>query len=260
MVRGSGIVASRILQRLLDDREHHGAETTVWHVFRNFVDGPQGDRLMRRPGANGFAYQAFNYPKAAWGGQLRQRLLDLSADERPAFLATTGGTNTAPRRSWRHQLARGKEGGWYRTWTGVVEEVRPGSGDKVHVRMTGPDGSTLDLDVDYIIDATGLEADIRENRLLADLLDKGGAAQNPLGRLDVTPDFAVTGSDAPPGRVYASGSITLGGPYAPVDSFLGLQYSALQIVDDLAARGFGERIGPIRSISHWWKWMRGTTI
>ena len=71
LVRGSGIVGSRVVERLLDDVEQHGARTTVIHLFRTYVDGPQGRRpWFRRPGRNGYAYQAFNFPKAAWGGQL----------------------------------------------------------------------------------------------------------------------------------------------------------------------------------------------
>jgi len=50
--------------------------------------------------------------------------------------------------------------------------------------------------------------------------------------------------------------MTLGGYYAGVDSFLGLQYAALRIADDLAANGLGRRIGPLRSTSQWLKWMR----
>jgi hypothetical protein len=42
MARGAGIVASRVLQRIMDDREKHGAETTVLHMFRTYVDGPHG--------------------------------------------------------------------------------------------------------------------------------------------------------------------------------------------------------------------------
>jgi len=62
------------------------------------------------------------------------------------------------------------------------------------------------------------------------------------------------------GRIYAVGSPTLGGYYAGVDSFLGLQYAALRIVDQLAAQGFCKRIGPIRSISQWVAWRKGKKI
>ena len=54
--------------------------------------------------------------------------------------------------------------------------------------------------------------------------------------------------------------MTLGGYYAGVDSFLGLQYAALRIHDNLVDAGFGQRIGPGRSTSQWWKWARNTGI
>ncbi len=260
VVRGAGIVASRILQRLLDDREQHGAQTTVWHLFRSYVDGPRGPRFARRPGGHGFAYQAFNFPKAAWGGQLRDALLRMPPEDREAFIKTTGGTNTAPRDSWREQLERGRRGGWYRTHIGEVEEVVPGPQDGTRTRIRSDDGAVLELDADFIIDATGLEAGVREHRLLADMLDHAGARENPLRRLDAQPDFELTGTASPPGRMYASGSITLGSYYSPVDSFLGLQYAALQISDALAGHGVGRRIGPIRSVAQWWKWMRNRPV
>ncbi len=257
IVRGSGIVASRILQRLLDDRERNGAETTVWHLFRNFVDRPQGDSVFfRRPGGGGFAYQAFNFPKAAWGGQTRAKLIGLDPDDRPDFLRATGGTNTAPRKSWKQQLERGKAGGWYRAHVGSVDEVTPAADNLTSTRIRSNDGSILEIAANFIIDATGLEAGVREHRLLADLLDHAGAETNPVGRLNATPQFALAGTESPPGRMYASGSITMGSYYAGVDSFLGLQYAALQIADDLARNGFGKRIRRLRSIRQWWKWAR----
>ena len=73
-------------------------------------------------------------------------------------------------------------------------------------------------------------------------------------------DFTVRGTQSGTGRLYASGSITLGGYYAGVDSFLGLHYSALRIADALAENGFGKKIGPLRSTSQWWKWARNKPI
>ena len=254
LVRGSGIVASRVLQRLLDDREAGRTETTVVHLFRNYVSAPEGPPRFRRPGRDGFALQAFNYPKAAWGGQLRDQLLALADDERASFIRRTGGTNTAPRRSWRDQLARCRQQGIYHQHAGEVDSIVPGAGSTVVTRVRGGTGM-LELSADFIIDATGLEGDVREHRLLADLLDHSGAVLNPLGRLDVGPDFEVRGTRWDPGRMYASGTMTLGGPYAPVDSFLGLQYAALQITDELARQGFGQRIGVARSVGQWLRWM-----
>ena len=56
--------------------------------------------------------------------------------------------------------------------------------------------------------------------------------------------------------MYAVGTMTLGGYFAGVDTFLGLQYSALRIMDDLAKRGFVKKMGPFRSTAQWWRWAR----
>ncbi len=257
VVRGSGIVASRILQRLLDDREAGLAGTTVVHLFRNYVDGAQGDRItFRRPGENGWAYQGFNFPKAAWGGQLKERLERLDGQGRAALIKELGGTNTPPRQSWKDQLARGRHGGWYLEHVGQVRHVEPGPDQTVVTDIDTSEGHRYSIAANFVIDATGLESDIGEHRLLADLLDHGGARRSAYGRLDVLPSFEIDGTRSDPGRMYASGSITLGGYYAGVDSFLGLQYSALAIADDLAEVGSVHRIGVGRSIAQWWRWFR----
>ncbi len=256
VIRGSGIVASRILQRLLDDREAGLANTTVIHLFRNYVNGPQGDRItFRRPGANGWAYQGFNFPKAAWGGQLKERLERLDGPGRAALIKELGGTNTPPRQSWKDQLERGRQGQWYREHVGQVLGVEPGR-DQTVVTSIDSGGQRYTIAANFVIDATGLESDIGEHRLLGDLLDHGGAQRSAYGRLDVAPTFEIVGTRSEPGRMYASGSITLGGYYAGVDSFLGLQYAALAISDDLARCGSVARIGPGRSLAQWWRWFR----
>ena len=117
-----------------------------------------------------------------------------------------------------------------------------------------------DFAADFVIDCTGLEADIAEHRVLKDLLDHGGAGRNPKGRLDVERTFELRGTASPPGAMYASGSATLGGYFPGVDTFLGLQVAAQEIADDLARRGFCQKIGPGRSISQWLKWARNKQI
>lgn len=252
LLRGGGIVASRILQRLVDDRDR-GAQTTILHLFRTYVRGSHGPSVfMRRRGGDGWAYQGFNWPKATWGGQLKYRLARLEGEERRKLYEVMGGTNTPYRKLWQRQLAEGRRQGFYRTYVGEVVGVEP-AGGAVITRVKTADGSA-ELPASYVIDATGLEADITEHRLLADLLDHSGAGRNVLGRLDVSPSFAVRGVDSEGGRLYASGAATLGGYYAGVDSFLGLQYAALQIADDLARLGFCRRIGIARSLSQWWRW------
>ncbi|MFD0000384.1 hypothetical protein [Nocardia sp. NPDC127526] len=271
MVRGGGIVASRVLQRLIDDRDRLRLNTQILHLFRTYVAGPHGPSIfMRRKGGHGWAYQGFNWPKGTWGGQYKQRLRKLEGRERAEFLNIMGGTNTPIRKNWREQLQRGRTQGWYQIMVGTVRELvpdrtRPGvlttvlPDNHAPLPFPQPDRPT-DVHADYIIDCTGLEADIREHRLLADLLDHTGAGRNPLGRLDVDRTFELIGTRSGTGRIYAAGSATLGGYYAGVDTFLGLQYAALEIADDLAAQGFCPRFGPLRSLRQWRLWVMNKKI
>ena len=260
LVRGGGIVASRVLQRLIDDRDQFGAQTQINHLFRTYIDSSHGPSpFMRRKGKDGWAYQGFNYPKSVWGGQLKARVRKLEGKDRAALYDVFGGTNTPKRKSWQEQMGRGRREGWYRPFQGEIESMEPGLGDTVQVALKTEDGPRR-VQVAAVIDCTGLEADIREHRVLADQLDHGGAGRNPLNRLDVERTFEVRGTRSEPGRMYASGTATLGGSFPGVDTFLGLQIAAQEIADDLAKLGFCQRLGPVRSTSQWLKWVRGQAI
>ena len=256
MLRGGGIVSSRILQRLMDDRENLGLSTDIVHLFRTYISGPHGPNAWsRRKGGDGFAYQGFNYPKSVWGGQLKARMRKLEGDQRAAAYKLMGGTNTPRRRSWQAQMRTGRENGWYRTMSGTVDQMMLRDG-KVVSQVKTPQG-IVDVSADFVIDCTGLEADIAEHRVLADLLEHCGAGRNPLGRLDVERTFELRGSASGAGVIYASGATTLGGYFPGVDTFLGLQIAAQEITDDLARRGFCPRIGPLRSTRQWLRWASG---
>jgi hypothetical protein len=260
VVRGGGIVASRVLQRLMDDRERFGLRTEIVHILRTFVTGPHGPhRWARRQGGDGFAYQGFNYPKSVWGGQLKARMRRLDGAERAALYRQMGGTNTPKRRSWQRQLRAGREQGWYRAMQGVVEKVVPSPDGALLSTVASADGRR-EIAADYIVDCTGLEADITEHRVLADLLTHGGAERNPLGRLEVERHFEVKGTASGDGALYASGAATLGGYFPGVDTFLGLQVAAQEIADDLARRGWCRRVGPLRSTGQWVRWALGRPV
>jgi hypothetical protein len=128
--------------------------------------------------------------------------------------------------------------------------------DKV-VSMVKTAQGTIEVAADFVIDCTGLEADIAEHRVLADLLEHSGAGRNPVGRLDVERSFELRGTASGSGVIYASGATTLGGYFPGVDTFLGLQIAAQEITDDLARRGFCRKIGPLRSTSQWLRWAAG---
>jgi hypothetical protein len=269
MIRGSGIVASRVLQRLIDDRDKYRLQTTILHLFRTYVAEPHGQSIFkRRKGKDGWAYQGFNYPKSVWGGQLKARIRALEGEDRKRAYKEMGGTNTPVRKTWQEQLRRGRTEGWYHVMAGTARDLRPTRDgltttvvpDPSQPLPYPPPTQPFDVTVNYVIDCTGLEADIREHRLLADMLDHTGAGRNPLGRLDVDRTFELIGTRSGTGRIYASGTATLGGYFPGVDTFLGLQIAAREIADDLAAHGFCRRMGPMRSVHQWWLWARSQRI
>jgi hypothetical protein len=262
VIRGGGIVASRVLQRLFDDREKYQLQTNIIHVFRTYIEGKHGPHAwMRRKGGDGWAYQGFNYPKSVWGGQLKARMRKLDGDARGNLYKLMGGTNTPRRRVWQRQMADGRAGGYYRDMQGEVTSVEPvaagGVVSNVKSRKTGQEQR---IESDFIIDCTGLEADISEHRVLNDLLKYTGAGRNPLGRLEVERHFEIKGTANGDGALYAVGAPTLGGYFPGVDTFLGLQIAAQEVADDLARRGWCRKIGPVRSTIQWFKWLTNTPI
>ena len=259
MVRGSGIVASRVLQRLIDERNTHGLQTRVVHIFGTYVSGSQGPRFLRRRGGDGFAYQAFDDPKSVWGGQLRDQARNTEGAERTLFYDSLGGTSTPYRQHWQTLLGTARAQGWYSTVVGEVEALDAGADDLITARIQSRD-SVLMAEASFVIDCTGLESDIGEQRILADLLQHTGARRNPLGRLDVEPSFEVRGTRSGRGRLYASGAATHGGYLPGVDTFLGLQIAAQEIADDLAAEGFCRRLNLVRSAREWFRWATNTVI
>lgn len=255
IVRGNGIVSSRIIQRLLDDTEAGRTDTRVVHLIRS---RPDPGRRMRggRAVRGAYANQAFNYPKGAWGGQIKEALERADPVERRELLEAIGGTTTPPRRAWRKQIERAEAAGRYSLLVGDVLAVDRSASSGVRTVVNTSGGHRMEIEARFVIDATGLVADVGHHQVLADLLQHCGAHMNELGRLAVAESFEVTGTRSGAGRLYASGSITLGGAYAPVDSFLGLQFAALQIGNDLNGLGVGSRVTPGVSLRQWWRWLK----
>jgi hypothetical protein len=259
LVRGGGIVASRVLERLMLDRAKYGLGTEIVHLLRTHIDSSHGPHMWaRRKGHGGFAYQGFNYPKSVWGGQLRARMDKLQGQERAAVYDEIGGTTTAWRWHWQRQLRTARTQGWYRTQPGTIDELRL-DGNMVVATLDTPQGRQ-DFHADYVIDCTGLEGDVAEHRVLGDLLKNGGARRNPLGRLDVERSFELIGGGSGEGRIYVTGAASYGGYFAGVDTFLGLQIAAQEVVDDVAARGYCRRMGPVSSTVGWLKWFASRQI
>ena len=162
---------------------------------------------MRRRGGDGWAYQGFNYPKSCVGrpAQAQARAL-AGGDERKALYGLPRRHHHPQAQALAEAARAGAGEGWYRQMVGTVDAVVPGDGTVVSRVKT--DQGIFDVPANYVIDCTGLEADIGEHRVLADLLEHGGAGRNPMGRLDVETHFEVRGTRSGVGRMYASGSAT----------------------------------------------------
>ncbi len=267
VVRGRGIVASRIIQRLYQARRKNGGITIV-HQMRKPIGRSEGYRYKRaqRYVYNHIENQAFNWPKASWGGELLREVERARPEERAKIYQQIGGTTTADRRDWRNIIQLGLGGGWYKPVFGhfeTLELVKTDQGPKIQMKLKALGNQpAVDVVADFVVDCTGLIGDVTHSPCLRDLVETYNLPRNPAisgaktGGISVTNDYEVPALRNGSGRAYAAGQITLGGPQPAVDSFLGLQYAALRSVDHLGVLGAPNvsLFRPLRSFSQWIKW------
>jgi hypothetical protein len=254
LVRGTGITASRIVDCLFQLRDRSGRDIHVVHVLR---------RPARRPGGDPsgvWDHQPFNFPKAAFGGQIDARIAcAIDEQDRAELINSLARTTTARRGDWERQLRRGLSQGFYRVLIGTVSSASPAADGGILVRVAEAQTPSLSVEVPvtFLIDCTGLTPAVADHPLLEDLLGAGLARTNGSGRLSVDENFEVREARNGAARMYATGAMTFGSRLGPVDSFWGLQAGALRICDEIARLGFCSRIGMRRSVQGWWRWMRG---
>ncbi len=259
LLRGTGTVAARIIQRLYAIRRNNDrAEIKVIQLLRSAKTEGNKYGLASRKVEHNYEFQSFNWPKSTWGGQYKQILETATAEQRQHLLADWGGVTTMNRPDWRKIISGGLSKRWYQIVYGEVQQVTPDPTERGIVTTLAATGSTGKIPIrsDFIIDATAVDAPISASPLLRDLVEQYQLPVNQLGRLTVNSNFEVAELSNQSGKVYASGSIVLGNYYAPVDSFLGLQYAAFTIVANLLDHK-ALALQPLilrRSLSQWWKW------
>jgi len=123
MVRGHGIVASRIIQRLYELRTALRLPIGILHLMRAPMATGSHYQLAKRRVRNHLEIQPFNWPKAAWGGDLRDSLERAPGAERGEMLEILDGTTTADRSDWRAIIKQGLQEGWCENLFGEIKSI-----------------------------------------------------------------------------------------------------------------------------------------
>ena len=260
LLRGRGIVASRILQRVEEIRQETRQTIQVVHLLRTPLTEDTIYGQARRPARYHWQRQPFNWPKAAFGGDLRVILEKAEPEERQNLFAIWGGVTTSNRRDWLDTVARGGREGWYQLFFGKVVTMRPNGRKRLITRFRDyASAKQTRFVADFLIDCTGLNSEMALHPLLADLQARYELPRNLTGQLTVTPNFELTGLKQDIGQVFMAGTIAFGNAFAPVDSFIGLQYAAQRSVDALIrARAPSLRyLNSLASLRQWWRWWQG---
>lgn len=261
VLRGRGVVASRVLQRLDEVRGRSGRPVQVVHLLRSAVNEKTVYGRASRQLHYHRQVQPFNWPKATFGGELRNVMERAAPEERRELAALWGGTTTSDRPDWLEVAERGEREGWYSFVFGTVGEIRPNGRDRLilKLRNEGAGEGNGRLVADFVFDCTGLNTAAAGNPVLADLMGRYGVGQNGAGGWLVSPDFEVKGLRNGYGQVFAAGVTAAGNAFAPVDSFLGLQYAAQRAVNALIEeKAPGLRaLTPLESLEQWWRWVNG---
>ena len=206
--------------------------------------------------------QPHNFPKAVWGGDLRY-MMERSDDlDRADYLRRWGGTTISDLRDRRNIINEGVKQGWYQIVYGSLSGLLEENDGRVTLRVRRR-GKSMQADyaVDFMIDSTGVDDNLRRSPLLNDLIQTYNLPLNMMQRLLVTQCFELQTMRQSNGRAYAVGSPTLGSFYAPVDSFLGLQYAAQVAIEDMRSAGAPniEILNSYRSATKWLRWATGAS-
>ncbi len=255
ILRGSGTIACRVLQRIYQVRRSHSQQSIkVVHLWPQATATDRSMGIAQRPVNLNYEIQALEWPKACWGGEYKMQLAAANSEQQKQFLQGWTGATIPQRRDWQKMLVGGISKGWYKQIIGQVETVEANQpGIAVFLQ-----GETAPVTADFVIDATGLAGSVMDSPLLTDLVQQYQVVLNTQGQFVVGADFAIDRlNNGNLGRVYGSGITTAGNSYGPVDSFLGLQYAALSAVCDLTNRQAPslQKINGLHSGSQWLRWM-----
>lgn len=258
LLRGRGIVAARILQRLDDIRRTTQRDIRVIHLLRTPLTHDTYYGLARRQTRHHWQWQPFNWPKAAFGGDLRQVMAEASPSERQVLLEIWGGTTAGDQQAWQSLIEHGLADGWYQLYFGEVADVRENGRFRLTTTLHDydPPHAPHHFAADFMIDCTGLHAHLTGHPLLIELQRLYHLPQNPSGNLATTHQFELKGLRNGEAQAFIAGIPAYGNDFAPVDSFLGLQYAARCAIERLLADNapYLHPLTGLDSLRQWWHW------
>jgi cation diffusion facilitator CzcD-associated flavoprotein CzcO len=257
-VLGAGITASQVVARIAQDRQRLDLATRVVRVTR---EHPLNHLEMKRPRRrfrDGIAIQPFSAPRAAFGGEIQQRLQRTAPEKQRELRELIARPTTPDRRSWAKLFDRASAEGWYLHVVGEVIDITGVGGDGLRLTWDESDGSRGSTDADFVVECTGFHTSPPVPALAIGVLVDAPRAD----QLTVDESFAVVGTrdSVGGGAVYVSGAAAGDGPIGTRDSFWGMQDAAIRIADNLAAAGLTNGFGSLRSIRGWSRWLRNQPV
>lgn len=260
IIRGRGIVSSRILQRLDEIRQATGRTIQMIHLLRSPLTEDTVYGTARRVTRYHMQWQPYNFPKAVFGGDLRFIFAEASPEERQKLVANWGGVTSSDRTDWQEIMARGTREGWYRVCFGEVEKLQANGRGRVIAHLCTQELNEVEpqpsrLVADFVIDCTGLNTNLKAHSVLHDLQQRYHLPLNPFGRLAVNADFELEGLRNGEGRAFMAGVMSFGNNFAPVDSFAGLQFAAQRSLDALV-RANAPGLHPLNGLTSVREWLR----
>jgi hypothetical protein len=155
LIRGRGIVASRIVQRISEIRQRSPRQKiNLLHLMRSPKALGNSYGRAQRPIKNHYEFQPFNWPKGTWGGDMRTMLEAADPLRRRELLQGWGGTTTASRKKWRDIVRQGIAQKWYEIRYGLVTKLERNSQGQVITHVVTNKGQKT-LTADFVIDNSG---------------------------------------------------------------------------------------------------------
>jgi hypothetical protein len=257
VVRGRGITASRIIEKIIEIKKEYKQKIRIINILRGPKKYKEKFSFAYRKLIDDWEYQHFNFPKSCFGGNLKTMIHNLPEEKRAKVIRRFGAVTAAPRRKFMNDIYVAKKEGWFHTYFGEVNKFEFDGNQVLLYLYNSINDYNLNFRADFVVDSVGLESDLRKNRLYLDMINTYNLKLNEFQKLKVENNYAVEGMENGFSRVFASGIITTGNKFAPVDSFAGHQYVVNQIleyIENLKVLGV-HRLSPVYSFGQWFRWV-----